>query len=53
VRGAARALARGRDVLDANLEADRRRAVRQVLGREPRDFADFAGEAAAAGTWKV
>ncbi|MFG2725296.1 NmrA family NAD(P)-binding protein [Streptomyces canus] len=27
--------------------------VRQVLGREPRDFADFAREAAAAGTWKV
>jgi uncharacterized protein YbjT (DUF2867 family) len=26
--------------------------VRQVLGREPRDFADFAREAAAAGTWK-
>ncbi|MDQ0764747.1 NmrA family NAD(P)-binding protein [Streptomyces canus] len=27
--------------------------VRQILGREPRDFADFAREAAAAGTWKV
>ncbi|MGW1559869.1 NmrA family NAD(P)-binding protein [Streptomyces sp. NPDC002144] len=27
--------------------------VQRVLGREPRDFADFAGEAAAAGTWKV
>ncbi|MFH8220452.1 NmrA family NAD(P)-binding protein [Streptomyces sp. NPDC018057] len=26
--------------------------VRQVLGREPRDFADFAREAAAAGVWK-
>jgi uncharacterized protein YbjT (DUF2867 family) len=26
--------------------------VRQVLGREPRDFADFAREVAAAGTWK-
>ncbi|MER7572401.1 NmrA family transcriptional regulator [Streptomyces sp. NPDC126514] len=26
--------------------------VRQVLGREPRDFADFAREAAAAGAWK-
>lgn len=25
--------------------------VRQVLGREPRDFAEFAKEAAAAGTW--
>ncbi|MFI9253809.1 SDR family oxidoreductase [Streptomyces sp. NPDC053069] len=25
--------------------------VRQVLGRAPRDFADFAREAAAAGTW--
>ncbi|MFF4032954.1 NmrA family NAD(P)-binding protein [Streptomyces sviceus] len=27
--------------------------VREVLGREPRDFTDFAREAAAAGTWKV
>ncbi|MCI3271549.1 NmrA family NAD(P)-binding protein [Streptomyces cylindrosporus] len=27
--------------------------VRQVLGREPRDFTEFAREAAAAGTWKV
>ncbi|MFD8419916.1 NAD(P)H-binding protein [Streptomyces sp. NPDC059466] len=27
--------------------------VRQVLGREPRDFTDFAREAAAAGVWKV
>jgi uncharacterized protein YbjT (DUF2867 family) len=27
--------------------------VRKVLGREPRDFTDFAREAAAAGTWKV
>ncbi|MGI5459010.1 NAD(P)H-binding protein [Streptomyces sp. CA-249302] len=27
--------------------------VRQVLGREPRDFTDFAREAAAAGAWKV
>ncbi|MFC8429049.1 NmrA family NAD(P)-binding protein [Streptomyces sp. NPDC057253] len=27
--------------------------VQQVLGREPRDFTDFAAEAAAAGTWKV
>ncbi|MFJ4205212.1 NAD(P)H-binding protein [Streptomyces sviceus] len=27
--------------------------VQQVLGREPRDFTDFAREAAAAGTWKV
>jgi uncharacterized protein YbjT (DUF2867 family) len=27
--------------------------VRQVLGREPRDFADFAREAAAAGVWKA
>lgn len=26
--------------------------VQQVLGREPRDFADFARGAAAAGTWK-
>ncbi|WP_432043177.1 NAD(P)H-binding protein [Streptomyces cadmiisoli] len=26
--------------------------VRQVLGREPRDFAEFAAEAAAAGTWR-
>ncbi|MFF3350573.1 NAD(P)H-binding protein [Streptomyces sp. NPDC002779] len=26
--------------------------VRQVLGREPRDFADFAREAAAAGAWR-
>jgi hypothetical protein len=25
--------------------------VRQVLGCEPRDFADFAREAAAEGTW--
>jgi uncharacterized protein YbjT (DUF2867 family) len=27
--------------------------VRAVLGREPRDFADFAREAAAAGAWKA
>jgi uncharacterized protein YbjT (DUF2867 family) len=27
--------------------------VRRVLGREPRDFAEFAGEAAAAGAWKA
>ncbi|MFF3482582.1 NAD(P)H-binding protein [Streptomyces sp. NPDC002701] len=27
--------------------------VRQVLGRAPRDFADFAAEHAAAGVWKV
>ncbi|WP_329597007.1 NAD(P)H-binding protein [Streptomyces pseudovenezuelae] len=27
--------------------------VRQVLGREARDFTEFAREAAAAGTWKV
>ncbi|MFI6015835.1 NAD(P)H-binding protein [Streptomyces sp. NPDC051243] len=27
--------------------------VREVLGREPRDFADFAREAAAAGVWKA
>ena len=27
--------------------------VREVLGREPRDFSDFVREAAAAGTWKV
>ncbi|WP_371668464.1 NAD(P)H-binding protein [Streptomyces sp. NBC_00289] len=27
--------------------------VRQVLGRPPRDFADFAREAAGAGTWKL
>ncbi|KMS73228.1 NmrA family transcriptional regulator [Streptomyces viridochromogenes] len=27
--------------------------VREVLGREPRDFADFAREAAAAGAWKA
>ncbi|MFD5573934.1 NAD(P)H-binding protein [Streptomyces cadmiisoli] len=26
--------------------------VQQVLGREPRDFAEFAAEAAAAGTWR-
>jgi hypothetical protein len=26
--------------------------VRQVLGRAPGDFTDFAGEAAAAGVWK-
>ncbi|WP_328751337.1 NAD(P)H-binding protein [Streptomyces sp. NBC_00285] len=26
--------------------------VREVLGREPRDFGDFARDAAAAGTWK-
>ncbi|MFJ1809341.1 MULTISPECIES: NAD(P)H-binding protein [unclassified Streptomyces] len=27
--------------------------VRQVLGREPRDFAEFAQESAAAGAWKA
>ncbi|MET7730483.1 NmrA family NAD(P)-binding protein [Streptomyces sp. NPDC005402] len=27
--------------------------VRQVLGREARDFTEFAGEAAAAGTWRA
>ncbi|MFF4252430.1 NAD(P)H-binding protein [Streptomyces sp. NPDC001663] len=27
--------------------------VREVLGREPRDFTDFAREAAAAGAWKA
>ncbi|MFI7409403.1 NmrA family NAD(P)-binding protein [Streptomyces sp. NPDC049627] len=27
--------------------------VREVLGREPRDFADFAREAAAAGVWQA
>ncbi|WP_128431182.1 NAD(P)H-binding protein [Streptomyces cyaneus] len=27
--------------------------VREVLGREPRDFGDFAREAAAAGAWKA
>ncbi|MFF1763281.1 NAD(P)H-binding protein [Streptomyces sp. NPDC058249] len=27
--------------------------VRQILGREPRDFTDFAREAAAAGVWKA
>ncbi|WP_019071510.1 NmrA family NAD(P)-binding protein [Streptomyces hokutonensis] len=27
--------------------------VQEVLGREPRDFAEFAREAAAAGVWKV
>jgi uncharacterized protein YbjT (DUF2867 family) len=27
--------------------------VREVLGREPRDFTDFAREAAAAGVWKT
>ncbi|WP_399477086.1 hypothetical protein [Streptomyces sp. TRM68367] len=27
--------------------------VREVLGREPRDFADYAREAAAAGAWQV
>ncbi|MEU1187364.1 NmrA family NAD(P)-binding protein [Streptomyces sp. NPDC005859] len=27
--------------------------VRQVLGREPRDFAEFAQESAAAGVWKA
>lgn len=27
--------------------------VRRVLGREPRDFADFAREAAGAGVWKA
>jgi uncharacterized protein YbjT (DUF2867 family) len=27
--------------------------VRQVLGREPRDFTEFAREAAAAGVWKL
>lgn len=27
--------------------------VRRVLGREPRDFADFVAEEAAAGTWKA
>lgn len=27
--------------------------VREVLGRDPRDFADFAREAAAAGVWKA
>jgi uncharacterized protein YbjT (DUF2867 family) len=27
--------------------------VREVLGREPRDFADFARQAAAAGAWKA
>ncbi len=28
-------------------------AVRRVLGREPRDFSEFAREAAAAGAWKA
>ncbi|MEU0026068.1 NmrA family NAD(P)-binding protein [Streptomyces sp. NPDC006335] len=27
--------------------------VREVLGRKPRDFTEFAREAAAAGTWKI
>ncbi|MDH6711440.1 hypothetical protein P3T27_008198, partial [Kitasatospora sp. MAA19] len=27
--------------------------VRRALGREPRDFADFAREAAASGVWNV
>ncbi|WP_409468874.1 NmrA family NAD(P)-binding protein [Streptomyces sp. HC307] len=27
--------------------------VQRVLGREPRDFADFAAQAAAAGTWRA
>jgi uncharacterized protein YbjT (DUF2867 family) len=27
--------------------------VQEVLGREPRDFREFAGEAAAAGVWKA
>jgi hypothetical protein len=27
--------------------------VQRALGREPKDFADFARDAAAAGTWKV
>ena len=35
-RGALGALAGARDVLDADLEADRRAAVREVLGGEPR-----------------
>ena len=35
-RGALRALAGARDVLDADLEADRRAAVGEVLGGEPR-----------------
>jgi len=27
--------------------------VRQVLGRAPREFGEFVGEAAAAGVWKI
>ncbi|MFI6979099.1 hypothetical protein ACIBSV_10955 [Embleya sp. NPDC050154] len=27
--------------------------VRRALGREPRDFADYARDAAARGAWKV
>ncbi|WFU02325.1 hypothetical protein QA648_00635 [Rhizobium sp. CB3171] len=29
------------------------RVVRQVLGRPPRDFSDYASETAASGIWSV
>lgn len=43
--------------LDLGTNLDGRNAVlsegvREALGRDPRDFADFAGEQAEAGTWK-
>ncbi|MFD4629205.1 NAD(P)H-binding protein [Streptomyces sp. NPDC058284] len=43
------------ELFETNLDGRNARlseGVREVLGREPRDFADFAGEQAAAGTWK-
>jgi hypothetical protein len=39
----------GARVVNAKLDG----GVQQVLSREPRDFADFAREAAAAGVWNV
>ncbi|WAU84268.1 NmrA family transcriptional regulator [Streptomyces sp. Qhu-G9] len=44
------------EVFDGLLDGHNARTtdvVRQVLGRAPRDFADFAREHAAAGVWKV
>ncbi|MEU6992638.1 NAD(P)H-binding protein [Streptomyces sp. NPDC046465] len=43
------------DLFETNLDgrnAKLSEGVREVLGREPRDFADFVREQAAAGTWK-
>ncbi|NEB46879.1 NmrA family transcriptional regulator, partial [Streptomyces sp. SID339] len=43
------------ELFETNLDGRNARCsdgVREVLGRDPRDFADFAGEQAAAGTWK-